>query len=60
MAFNCDDVYASSARLEEKGIQFKKKPDDGRMKGLAFVYDPDGWGMQKGRGKGTSSHHRDS
>ena len=46
VAFNCDDVYASSARLEEKGIQFKKKPDDGRMKGLAFVYDPDGYWVE--------------
>ena len=46
VAFNCNDVYASSARLEEKGIQFKKKPDDGRMKGLAFVYDPDGYWVE--------------
>jgi lactoylglutathione lyase len=46
IAFNCDDVYGSSAKLEEKGIQFKKKPDEGRMKGLAFVYDPDGYWVE--------------
>ena len=42
IAFNCDDVYASCARLEAAGGSFKKKPDEGRMKGLAFAYDPDG------------------
>jgi hypothetical protein len=26
--------------LEKAGCSFKKKPDEGRMKGLAFVYDP--------------------
>jgi lactoylglutathione lyase len=36
-----DDVYATAAKLEEAGCEFKKKPDEGRMKGLAFVYDPD-------------------
>lgn len=36
-----DDVYAASAKLEKLGYAFKKKPDEGRMKGLAFVYDPD-------------------
>lgn len=33
-----DDVYATCAKLEQQGCQFKKKPDEGRMKGLAFVY----------------------
>lgn len=37
-----DDVYETSAALEAAGVQFKKKPNDGRMKGLAFAYDPDG------------------
>ena len=27
-------------------MEFKKKPDDGRMKGLAFVYDPDGYWVE--------------
>ena len=60
MAFNCDDVYASCAELEAKGVQFKKKPDEGRMKGLAFAYDPDGYwveicsrGSQVGKIKNT-------
>uniref|UniRef100_A0A7S0EX00 Lactoylglutathione lyase n=1 Tax=Hanusia phi TaxID=3032 RepID=A0A7S0EX00_9CRYP len=46
VAFNCNDVYESSAKLEAAGISFKKKPDEGRMKGLAFVFDPDGYWVE--------------
>ena len=42
IAFNTEDVYEASAALEAKGVAFKKRPDEGRMKGLAFAYDPDG------------------
>uniref|UniRef100_A0A915PWI8 lactoylglutathione lyase n=1 Tax=Setaria digitata TaxID=48799 RepID=A0A915PWI8_9BILA len=40
------DVYAACKRFEELGVQFVKKPDDGRMKGLAFVQDPDGYWIE--------------
>eukprot|EP00977_Amphora_coffeiformis_P005937 scaffold1267_cov171-Amphora_coffeaeformis.AAC.13 len=46
VAVNVDDVYAASAKLEAAGCSFKKKPDEGRMKGLAFVYDPDGYWVE--------------
>uniref|UniRef100_A0A7S1NJ34 Lactoylglutathione lyase n=1 Tax=Eutreptiella gymnastica TaxID=73025 RepID=A0A7S1NJ34_9EUGL len=46
IAVNCDDVYARCAELEAKGVTFKKKPDEGRMKGLAFAYDPDGYWVE--------------
>ncbi|CAJ1946301.1 unnamed protein product [Cylindrotheca closterium] len=46
IAVNTDDVYAMSAKLEAAGCSFKKKPDEGRMKGLAFVYDPDGYWVE--------------
>lgn len=46
IAVNCDDVYAMSEKLEQAGCSFKKKPDEGRMKGLAFVYDPDGYWVE--------------
>lgn len=46
LAVAVEDVYASSATLEAAGIAFKKKPDEGRMKGLAFVYDPDGYWVE--------------
>jgi lactoylglutathione lyase len=39
-------VYASSAKLEAAGSLFQKKPDEGRMKGIAFVYDPDGYWVE--------------
>lgn len=40
------DVYAASARFEELGVEFVKKPDDGKMKGLAFIKDPDGYWIE--------------
>ena len=40
------DVYAASKRFEELGIEFVKKPDDGNMKGLAFIKDPDGYWVE--------------
>ncbi len=36
IAFAVDDVYATSASLESAGVSFIKRPDEGRMKGLAF------------------------
>lgn len=46
VAFNCDDVYEACAKLEESGVKFRKKPDEGRMKGLAFALDPDGYWLE--------------
>ena len=28
------------------GVEFVKKPDDGKMKGLAFIKDPDGYWVE--------------
>lgn len=44
--FSVDDVYATCEKLEKQGVSFKKKPDEGRMKGLAFAYDPDGYWVE--------------
>lgn len=46
IAFSVPDVYAASDRLEKLGVEFVKKPDDGKMKGLAFVKDPDGYWIE--------------
>lgn len=46
VAFNTDDVYAACEKIEAAGVTFKKKPDEGRMKGLAFAYDPDGYWVE--------------
>ncbi len=40
------DVYATSIELEAAGVRFQKRPDEGRMKGLAFALDPDGYWIE--------------
>ncbi|GFN93042.1 lactoylglutathione lyase [Plakobranchus ocellatus] len=40
------DVYAASDRFEKLGVPFIKKPDGGKMKGLAFIQDPDGYWIE--------------
>ena len=48
------DVYAASQRFEEQNIEFIKKPDDGSMKGLAFIKDPDGYWIEILSASGSS------
>jgi len=52
VAFAVKDVYASCAELEDAGVSFQKKPDEGRMKGLAFALDPDGYWVEIVKGGG--------
>tara|TARA_B100000214_G_C23863684_1_gene579284 strand:- start:42 stop:545 length:504 start_codon:yes stop_codon:yes gene_type:complete len=40
------DVYTACERFEKLGVDFIKKPDDGKMKGLAFIRDPDGYWIE--------------
>ena len=40
------DVYAACERFEQLGVEFVKRPDDGKMKGLAFIKDPDGYWIE--------------
>ena len=40
------DVYTACERFNSLGIEFVKKPDDGKMKGLAFIKDPDGYWIE--------------
>jgi len=40
------DVYVACNRFEQLSIEFVKKPDDGNMKGLAFIKDPDGYWIE--------------
>mmetsp|Transcript_14620 Transcript_14620/g.45206 ORF Transcript_14620/g.45206 Transcript_14620/m.45206 type:complete len:241 (+) Transcript_14620:110-832(+) len=37
------DVYEACERFKSLGCEFKKTPNSGGMKGLAFVKDPDGY-----------------
>mgnify|MGYP003852722295 CR=1 FL=1 len=40
------DVYEACARLDTLGVDYVKRPDDGSMKGLAFIKDPDGYWIE--------------
>ncbi|EFN55203.1 hypothetical protein CHLNCDRAFT_134426 [Chlorella variabilis] len=40
------DVEAACARFEELGVEFVKKPNDGKMRNLAFIKDPDGYWIE--------------
>ena len=46
IGFSVPDVYKASERFEKLGVKFIKKPDDGKMKGLAFIEDPDGYWIE--------------
>ena len=48
------DVYAACARFETMGVEFVKRPDDGAMKGLAFIRDPDGYWIEILSARGLS------
>ena len=49
------DVYEACERFESLGVDFQKKPDDGNMKGLAFIKDPDGYWIEILSSKGLAS-----
>jgi lactoylglutathione lyase len=40
------DVYKACERFDTLGVDFVKRPDDGSMKGLAFIKDPDGYWIE--------------
>ena len=40
------DVDGACQRFEELGVEFVKRPNDGSMKGLAFIKDPDGYWIE--------------
>ncbi len=46
VGFLVDDLDSACDYLEQQGMRFKKKPTDGNMRGLAFVYDPDGYWVE--------------
>ncbi|KAI8462948.1 MAG: Glyoxalase/Bleomycin resistance protein/Dihydroxybiphenyl dioxygenase [Monoraphidium minutum] len=40
------DVEAACERFERLGVEFVKRPNDGKMKNLAFIKDPDGYWIE--------------
>jgi lactoylglutathione lyase len=47
IGFLVDDVYKACDAIGEMGYGFRKEPDGGSMKGLAFAYDPDGYSVSR-------------
>lgn len=41
IGFLVDDLHGACDSLEQAGVSFKKKPNEGNMKQIAFAYDPD-------------------
>ncbi|KAJ0518836.1 putative lactoylglutathione lyase [Helianthus annuus] len=41
-----DDTYKACKRFESLNVPFVKKPDEGKMKGIAFIKDPDGYWIE--------------
>lgn len=42
IAVSVDDVKVACDRFIEMGVTFEKKPEEGSMKNIAFILDPDG------------------
>jgi len=40
------DVYKACEWFEKNNVEFIKKPGDGKMKGIAFIKDPDGYSIE--------------
>jgi lactoylglutathione lyase len=46
ICFSVPEVNAFCNQLIEKDVPFVKRPNDGSMKGIAFVADPDGYWVE--------------
>lgn len=46
IGFCVPDVEEACRRFERLGVEFVKRPDDGKMKGIAFIKDPDGYWIE--------------
>lgn len=46
IAVTVDDLDAACQRFDDKGVSWKKRLTDGRMKNVAFILDPDGYWIE--------------
>lgn len=46
ICFSVPDLQQACQRFETLGIEFVKKPDQGKMKDIAFIKDPDGYWIE--------------
>ena len=40
------DFAAAIAHFDEHGVEYQKRPEDGAMKQIAFIKDPDGYWVE--------------
>ena len=41
-----DELHKACDRFTTLGVRFKKRPEDGQMKNIAFILDPDGYWIE--------------
>jgi len=46
IGFLVDNIEQMCEDMEAAGVQMKKRPADGNMRGIAFVYDPNGYWIE--------------
>ncbi|OLY85176.1 Lactoylglutathione lyase [Smittium mucronatum] len=46
IAITVDNLQAAVARFDSLHVKFMKRPEEGRMKHIAFIYDPDGYRIE--------------
>ncbi len=46
IGFHVPDIDSASERFESLQVPFHKRPNDGGMKGIAFIKDPDGYWVE--------------
>lgn len=46
ICFAVPDLAAACAWFDEHGVTFVKRPEDGNMRGIAFIKDPDGYWIE--------------
>ncbi|KAJ2486519.1 Lactoylglutathione lyase [Coemansia sp. RSA 2050] len=46
IAITVDDLQAACSRFDTLGVRFIKRPEEGSMKHIAFIADPDGYRVE--------------
>ena len=46
IALNVPDLAAAIAHFDAHGVEFQKRPEEGSMKHIAFIKDPDGYWVE--------------
>lgn len=46
ICFSVPSLKEAVAWFDENGVEFKKRPEEGTMKDIAFIKDPDGYWIE--------------